>query len=504
MKVLTIGEVTSDPELFERLPVVHWKADRSSAITYLGGDALRLAGAGVAARVGLGVGTLADDGDSRDRIERAHRRALDGAETTFRSELGGRTFQAHVAPLRARDGAVCGVRGVALDLTEQVNLELQLRHAVKMEALGRLVGGIAHDFNNRLSAMLGFVGYARESLAPEDPTTADLDEVMRAGARAVELTRQLMTFSHPQPVPGSGIDVAAALDATLPMLRRLAGRDVALSVFRAEDLWRCGLDPGLLEQVLVNLVVNACDAMPAGGRIVIELRNVSLAEEFIKDRRQRVDPGDYVVLAVSDDGEGIPRPIQEQIFDPFFSTKGPGEGTGLGLSTVYGIVLHLGGAITVHSEVSRGSTFRVYLPRVPPNAARNSPVPAAPSRPETVVVVEDDPTVGSVVPRALRRLGYSVLEAHDRASAMARAASRGGAIDLVLCDASVGGCAGPDLISDLRALRPRLPVLYMSGYPERVERTKGRLPEGAVVLEKPLAPDLLDRVVRDALQRSQQ
>ncbi len=359
----------------DSLPVVHWATDLSFTITYLGGACLARLGLHTVSSVGLGIGILTEDAEAKGRMEWAHRRALDGAESTFRVGLGGRTFQAHVAPLKAHDGTTLGARGVALDLTYQVDLERQLRHAVKMEALGNLVGSVAHDFNNCLSAMIGFAGYAREAMSAETPAAADLDEVLRVGVRAVELSRQLINFSRPPVTQARAVDVAASLEAALPVLRRVAGADVRVSLDRGKDLWACDLDPALLEQAVINLVVNACDAMPEGGKVDLELRNASVETALVHGLKRRVEPGDYVVLSVSDEGHGIPPDIRDRIFDPYFSTRRERR-TGLGLNVVWGIALQAGGAVTVDSVVGSGTTFRVYLPRasVPSEGVNSSPM----------------------------------------------------------------------------------------------------------------------------------
>ncbi len=357
----------------DSLPVIHWATDRTSTLTYLGGASLHRLGLHTVSSVGLGVGILTEDAAARARMEQAHQRAMDGAETTFRVDLGGRIFQSHVAPLRARDGTALGARGVALDITEQIELERQLRHAVKMEAVGKLAGSVAHDLNNCLAAMLGFAGYARETLDAGSSAADDLDEVLRVGERAVNLTRQLMSFSRPHTTDARATGVAASLEAALPMLRRIAGADVRVSLVRGEDLWGCDLDPGLLEQVVVHLVVNACDAMSEGGAIELKLHNASIEGVVGRGLTQRVEAGDYVVLSVSDGGHGIPREIQDDIFDPYFSTRTRGPGAGLGLSAVRSIALQAGGAVTVDSEVGKGATFRVYLPRALAAAGGVSP-----------------------------------------------------------------------------------------------------------------------------------
>ncbi|MDB4928119.1 MAG: Blue-light-activated protein [Myxococcaceae bacterium] len=488
--------------ILDELPVVHWTTDAGLRITHLGGAGLPRTRLKPAACVGRTVAAVLGATAGVEPFLHAHASALAGGHATFQTETGRHAYQSHVGPLAGADGQVVGTVGVALDVTDAHSLEQQLRHAVKMDALGRLAGGVAHDFNNLLSAILGFAEYARDSLPATEPAVADIEEVIRAGLRAADLVRQLLTFSRTRSTPAQVLDVGPLLVTTLPMLRRLVGEDVLVRHSCPADLWPCRVDPGALEQVVVNLVVNARDAMPRGGAIDVEVRNVTLDDELAHARGPRVGPGDYVLLSVSDEGGGMSPEVQGQVFDPFFTTKEVGKGTGLGLSTVYGIVRQAGGTITLYSELGRGTTFRVYLPRAGavverPHAARA----ATPLGDETILLVEDDAAVRSAALRALQRLGYTVLEAHDGDSALARCRSYPGSIDLVLCDVVMPGRPSPEVVDELQRERPGVRVLYMSGYTERAARERGGLPAGAVVVEKPLSPDRLGRAVREAFAR---
>jgi signal transduction histidine kinase/FixJ family two-component response regulator len=487
--------------LLEQLPTLHWTTDRNLTITYVGGAALSRIGR-PAELVGRPLDALLDASDDPEPAIAAHRRALAGHGVPYLVALGGRMYQSHVGALRA-DEEVVGAIGVALDVSETRQLEQQLRHAVKMDALGKLAGGIAHDFNNILTAISSFAGFARESLAEDDPARADIDQVIGAADRAVGLVRQLLAFSRQQGNSPRVLEVDAVARAVLPMLRRLVGEDVRVELDLEPGVWRTRIDPSGLEQVVVNLVVNARDAMPRGGRLLVEVKNAIVEGEIVDSDVRRVPRGDYVVLSVTDDGEGIPREIVDRIFEPFFTTKEVGRGTGLGLSTVFGIVQQAGGSVTVYSEVGHGTTFRVYLPRALESGAPPRPMArsAAPRGTETIVVIEDEEQVRAVTVRALRRQGYEVVDFPDGATALAACAGRDD-VALVLTDVVMPGMGGAEVAERFRATHPRARVLFMSGYTERSVRSQRALPEGAPVLEKPVTPDSLARAVRSALDRA--
>lgn len=484
--------------VLEQLPIVQWTTDASLTVTEFGGGSARRLSLDGGPSVGRVIGAGAGSEDLEVRLQREHERAAAGETRAFRAELAGRNYGAHVGPRTDAEGRVIGTMGVALDVTEACAVENQLRHAVKMEALGRLAGGVAHDFNNLLSAILGFAGYARGALPPGDPIVEDLDEVLKAGRRAADLVKQLLTFSRPHAAAPRAVDVGDMVESTLPTLRRMAGADVRITHASAEGLWPCRIDPGLLEQVLVNLVINACDAMPGGGAIDLEVKNVPLAEALTPCGRHRLDEGDYVVISVSDDGEGIPKEIQDRVFEPFFTTKDAGRGSGLGLSTVYGIARQVGGAVTLYSEPGRGSTFRVYLPRLKEGADAPRAAVITPLGHETILVVEDDAAVRALAVRTLEHLGYRVLHAADAEGALLHARDER-APDLVLCDVVLAGRAGVEVVAEVQSVRPEARVLYMSGYTERTARARGRLPDAAPVIEKPLVLDRLGRMVREVL-----
>jgi CheY-like chemotaxis protein len=369
-----------------------------------------------------------------------------------------------------------------------------------MDAVGQLAGGIAHDFNNLLTAILGYTQFLAEVVT--DPRQAkDVNEILSAANRAAALTRQLLAFSRRDPAEIVTLDVNGTIGGLTNMLQRLVGEHVELSTTLANDLHAVRADRSQLEQVLVNLVVNARDAMPRGGSIEIETSNVHLAEDAIE--RTLVKPGPYVRLAVSDTGVGIAEAIRPRIFEPFFTTKETGKGTGLGLATVYGIVTQAGGYISVYSELGHGTTFKVYLPAAAGEVAvagRREEAEQPPSSGTgTVLVVEDEDAVRSLAVAILERAGYNVFSARNSQEAEAAFKESGRDFALLLTDVIMPGGSGPDLHRRLSASRSSLPVLYMSGYSGHVTVDQRRLETGAPFLQKPFDADVLLRAVRRAM-----
>ena len=390
--------------------------------------------------------------------------------------------------------------GITTDVTERRTLESHLRQAQKMDAVGQLAGGIAHDFNNLLTAILGYTQFLAEVVT--DPRQAkDVSEILSAANRAAALTRQLLAFSRREPTEVVTLDVNGAIGGLTNMLQRLVGEHVELNTSLANELRTVRADRSQLEQVLVNLVVNARDAMPRGGSIEIETSNVHLSEDAIE--RTLVKPGPYVRLAVSDTGVGIAEAIRPRIFEPFFTTKETGKGTGLGLATVYGIVTQSGGYISVYSELGHGTTFKVYLPAAPGIVEAAGRIEEgerpAPSGTGTVLVVEDEDAVRSLAVTILERAGYNVFSARNPQEAEAAFEVSGREFALLLTDVIMPGGSGPDLHRRLSASRSPLPVLYMSGYTGHVTLDHRRLETGAPFLQKPFDADVLLRAVRRAM-----
>jgi two-component system, cell cycle sensor histidine kinase and response regulator CckA len=381
--------------------------------------------------------------------------------------------------------------------------EEQLRQAQKMEAVGRLAGGIAHDFNNMLTVIVGYARTLADELPADDPVRGDLDEIRRAGQRAADLTRQLLAFSRQQVLSPRVFNLAETMAAMTRMLNRLIREDIELVMEPAADLGCVYADPGQIEQVLLNLVVNATDAMPTGGKLTIRSTNVDLDQAFV-DRHLGARPGPHVLLDVTDTGSGMDRATQARIFEPFFTTKERGKGTGLGLATVYGIVQQSGGSIWVHSEPGTGTTFKVYLPRT--DGAPDRSLAPIEKRirggSETILLVEDEEQVRQFAATILRRNGYEVLEAANCEEALSSCERRGREIALMLTDVVMPGVSGPDLAERLCRLYPGLRVLFMSGYAEDVFVRKGNLEIGNAFVPKPLSPDALLAAVRRVLDRS--
>jgi PAS domain S-box-containing protein len=387
---------------------------------------------------------------------------------------------------------------IAEDVTEHQRLEEQLLRSQKLEAVGRLAGGVAHDFNNLLTGILGYSDLLQRGLADGDPRRRDAEEVKRAAERAADLTRQLLAFSRRQVLEPRVLDLNEVVEDMERMLRRLIGEDIELVTAVEPDLGRVEADPGQLEQVIANLVVNARDAMPDGGRLVLQTANADVDETFTSGRAGGMQPGPYVVLEVSDSGAGMDAETQAHAFEPFFTTKEVGKGTGLGLATVYGIVKQSGGFIWVYSEPGEGTTFKIYLPRVekPVDLAPAPPLRSARGGTETVLVVEDEEVVRDLIGRDLTGRGYSVLTAGTGREALAVAAEHDGAIDLVVTDVVMPEMGGLELMQRLVAARPGIKVVYMSGYTERA------VADGAVprpLLQKPFNASTLADTIREVL-----
>jgi len=390
--------------------------------------------------------------------------------------------------------------GFVADVSDRKRLEEQLRQAQKMEAVGALAGGVAHDFNNLLTVIVGYSELQIARLADGDPLRKDLLEIKKAADRAAALTRQLLAFSRKQVLQPRVIDLNETVAEMEKMLRRLVRADIEFVLALEPSLERVEVDPTQVEQVLMNLVVNARDAMPAGGRLVIETANVVLDETYPLSHIG-TSAGPHVMLAVSDNGCGMDKKTRDRAFEPFFTTKGLGEGTGLGLATVYGIVQQSGGNIFVYSEPGAGTTFKVYFPQVQaPRESSVEQVPGGVARgSETILLVEDEDMVRALAKRVLQDQGYSVLETRDGVEALAQARQHKGDIDLVLTDVMMPRMSGVDLVQVLREARPRIKVLYMSGYTDQGIVRLGELSQGAAFLQKPFATDALAETVRRIL-----
>ena len=416
----------------------------------------------------------------------------------------GKAFPALLttSPVRDEAGTVLGFVTVSIDLTERRNLEEQFRQSQKMDAVGRLAGGIAHDFNNLLTVIRLNTEIIMEGFDPTDPRSEDVKQIRSAAERASGLTRQLLAFSRKQILQPRVLDMNSVVGNVEPMLRRLIGEDITISTTSSARGYIVA-DPGQLEQVLMNLVVNARDAMPQGGRITIETRSVELDENYTSEHAP-VIAGRYVMLAVGDNGIGMSRDTREHAFDPFFTTKEAGKGTGLGLATVYGIVKQSGGYVWIYSEPELGTTLKLYFPEVSSAAAFTTSEPRTASTEtnrgsETILLVEDEEAVRNLTSRILKKQGYRVMAAQHGREAMEMAAKEEGWIDLVLTDVVMPGMNGRGLVERLTGIRPRIKSLYMSGYTDDDIIRRGFIEPSKSFLQKPFTSDALLQTVRKVL-----
>jgi PAS domain S-box-containing protein len=421
-------------------------------------------------------------------------------EINFRTKSGMTRSGLLSAETIELDGEQC-LLAVTQDITERKELEKQFLQAQKMEAIGKLAGGVAHDFNNLLTVINGYSDMLLSQLQADDPNAGYASEIKKAGDRAAALTRQLLAFSRRQVLMPQVLDLNTIIANMDKMLLRLIGEDVDLIATPGKDLGSVKADPGQVEQIILNLAVNARDAMPEGGKLTVETANVEL-DEFYAAKHVAAKAGPHVMLAVSDTGTGMDAETQKRIFEPFFTTKGPGKGTGLGLSTVYGIVKQSEGHIWVYSEPGMGTTFKVYLPRVDLPVERTDLIneeESAHKGAETVLIVEDEPSVRALVRTTLESKGYQILEATQGADALAIAKEHHGNIDLLLTDLVMPGISGRVLAEQMTALRPDIKVIYMSGYTDDAMVRHGGLSPGMAFMQKPFTPGVLSRKIREAL-----
>jgi two-component system, cell cycle sensor histidine kinase and response regulator CckA len=479
--------------------------DREARIQYVNPAFERVSGYGKAEVIGRNPRLLQSGRQGRDFYE-AMWTTLGAAETWRGTFLNQRKDgvayeeEAVISPIRDADGNVVSYVGVGRDVTRERALERELAVAGRMEAVGQLAGGIAHDFNNSLTAITGYAELLRDEFASDPGALADVDEILRASRSAAGLVRQLLAFGRRQVLEPAGLGLDLLVGHLRPMLGGLLGPRVDFQVKVEGPLEPVFADPGQLEQILVNLAVNARDAMPNGGMFSIAMANVDIGPE---DRRSdTMQPGRYVVLTAADTGSGMDEATRARVFEPFFTTKPVGQGTGLGLATTYGIVKQSGGYLVVDSELGVGTTFTMYLPQhagpvVSRQSATASESPAGGH--ETVLVVEDDPAVRVIIRQSLERLGYSVLVSSDATDAMSKVAGESVHLPLLVTDIRLPGLDGPALAAQLRAERPGLRVLYVSGYAGDAMVQSGLLGPDDAFLAKPFSAADLARRVRTLL-----
>jgi two-component system, cell cycle sensor histidine kinase and response regulator CckA len=432
--------------------------------------------------------------------------ACQQAGTPFDIELllqsaKGRKFWARVVGEAERDarGAVVRIIGALQDVDDRRRLEEQLRQAQKLDAIGKLAGGIAHDFNNLLTVILSYSAVIATRLPSADPLHTEIEEIRRAGVRASELTQQLLAFSRQQLRQPRLLDLNQIVSSMENMLRRVVGEQVSLLLHTADSVVPAFADPGQVEQIVLNLVINARDAMPNGGTVTLETANIDV------EQTSDVTGGRHALLSVSDTGVGMSEATRRHMFEPFFTTKDKSKGTGLGLSTVHGIVAQSAGHILVQTEIGRGTTFQLYFPSPtdPLEPATSQPVMQSPSLRgrETVLVVDDEEQVRTIIASLLRRNGYRVLEAQNAGEAFLICEQDPAAIDLLLTDVVMPRMSGHELAQRVRAMRPELRVLFVSGYTEDAIADHGDIDAKIDFLQKPITPDVLFRKVREVLDR---
>ncbi len=417
------------------------------------------------------------------------------------SGAGKRWVEVVKTPVKDQENQITGILGIFWDITERKNLEEQLRQSQKMEAIGQLAGGIAHDFNNLLMAINGYSELLLNSIDPNDPRFLEVSEIQKAGERAASLTRQLLAFSRKQILDPKLLNLNQLISDMDKMLRRLIGEDIQLNIHLDEDLQIIQADPGQIEQIILNLSLNARDAMPAGGILTIETRNVILDKEYAQSHID-AQAGPHVLLAISDTGCGMSKEVQEKIFEPFFTTKELGKGTGLGLSTVYGIVKQSGGNIWIYSEIDKGTTFKIYFPQVAEveqDPSRFSQRSGSLEGKETILVVEDERLLRTLLLRTLEEKGYTVLVSENGPRALQICQEYEQPIHLLITDVIMPQMNGAELASQLQSIQPDIEVLYISGYTENTIAHHGVLDEGIHFLQKPVSPDALLRKIREML-----
>ncbi|MBV1717258.1 MAG: response regulator [Desulfarculus sp.] len=452
---------------------------------------------------------MADHFRKHDKIAMAKGKpSKNEEEVTFADDGHSELLETIKTPMYTSNGQLAGVLGIGRDITERkrteeekLRLEEQYHQAQKVESIGRLAGGVAHDYNNALSVIIGFTELAMEEVGPAGPLRADLNQILTAAQRAADITRQLLAFARKQPAAPQVLDLNRTVESMLKMLRRLIREEIDLAWVPGTDLWPVKLDPSQVDQILANLCVNSRDAIEEQGKITIETGNAIFDGSYCADHPGFI-PGEFVLLAVSDNGCGIGKDILDNMFEPFFTTKDADKGTGLGLSTVYGIVKQNSGFINVYSEPGEGTTIKIYLPRHQGRAVDvqvPSPEGLPGGRGEMILLVEDDLLILKLSKKTLEGLGYKVLAANTPSEAMALAEQHPGAIDLLLTDVIMPQMNGKDLALRLQTLYPKLKCVYMSGYTANVIVHHGVLDQGVHFIQKPFYKKDMAKIVRKAL-----
>jgi two-component system cell cycle sensor histidine kinase/response regulator CckA len=497
----------------ETLPDIIYRLSPDGSVIYASPSVQSVLGFTVEETVGKSFTHFIHPDDMENAVD-AYRQLLEGKQVrnlqlrVLKKSGSAIDAEINVIPL-AHDGPVSEIQGVIRDITERKQadaekekLQAQFIQAQKMESVGRLAGGVAHDFNNMLSVILGYADMALRQLDQHSPLRSNLQNIQLAAKRSADLTRQLLAFARKQIIAPKVLDLNETVEGMLQMLHRLIGENIDVVLVPCTDLWKVKVDPSQVDQILVNLLVNARDAIADKGAITIETRNVVLDEAYCAGHRGFV-PGRFVMLTVSDDGCGMDREILAHIFEPFFTTKGIGQGTGLGLATVYGIVKQNDGFVNVYSEPGQGTAIKIYLPRFetrPVPAPAESPALDAKGGKEMMLLVEDDPMILALCKTLLEDMGYTALTARTPDEAIDRAGESAGRINLLITDVVMPGMNGWELAKRLRTLYPDIKTLFMSGYTANVIAHGGVLEEGVHFMQKPFSRNELAAKVREALE----
>ncbi len=502
-------------QIYDEAPVGYHEVDTKGRITRVNRKELQMLGYGAGEMLGKPIWDFFEEEDTTRKVVLAKLSGdvsfHDTFERTYRRKDGS-TLPVLVEDrvIRDKGNRIIGIRSTVEDITERRRTEEalrkseeQLRQWQRVEAIGRLAGGVAHDFNNLLMTIKGCSELLLGAFDRRDPRREEVEEILKAADRATSLTRQLLAFGRRQVLQPQVLDLNAVVMNMDKMLRRVIGEDVQLNTSLHRDLWSVKVDPGMIEQVIMNLAVNSRDAMPNGGKLTIETTNVAHDEEYAS-HHVSVKPGYYVMLAITDTGCGMDKETQSHLFEPFFTTKEKGKGSGLGLSTVYGIIKQSGGNIWTYSEPGLGTTFKIYLPRVEETSLAYKPEIrrkeiSAPGGTETVLLVEDEEAVRSMVSKVLQNKGYRVLEASHGNAALEVCDKFEGPIHLMVTDVIMPQMSGRELAERLALMRPEMQVLYMSGYPDNTIVQHGVLEPGTAFLQKPFTINALELKVREIL-----
>jgi two-component system cell cycle sensor histidine kinase/response regulator CckA len=502
-------------QFYDEAPVGYHELDSKGRITRVNRKELQMLGYSAGEMLGKPVWNFFEEEETTRKVILAKLSGdvsfHDTFERTYRRKDGS-TLPVLVEDrvIRDSENQVIAIRSTVEDITERRRTEEalrkseeQLRQWQRVEAIGRLAGGVAHDFNNLLMTIKGCSELLLGAFDRRDPRREEVEEILKAADRATALTRQLLAFGRRQVLQPQVLDLNAVVMNMDKMLRRLIGEDIQLITSLEPEVWSVKVDPGMIEQVVMNLAVNSRDAMPSGGKLTIETSNVIHDEEYAS-HHVSVKPGYYVMLAISDTGCGMDKETQSHLFEPFFTTKDTGKGTGLGLSTVYGIIKQSGGNIWAYSEPGLGTTFKIYLPRVEKAAKGYKPrlkpkEVGAPGGTETILLVEDEEAVRSMVSKVLQNKGYTVLEARHGNEAIKVSERYEGSINLMVTDVIMPQMSGRELAERLASMRPEMHVLYMSGYPDNTIVQHGVLEPGTAFLQKPFTINALELKVREIL-----